>query len=89
MVLVAILVFVNVANLCFGQQNHAKLKNIIVMISDGCGYNHVEAASLYQYGKRSAQIYESFPVKYVSVAYLNIGWGKMGGSIFMHMPPAP
>ena len=39
-------------------------KNIILMISDGCGYNHIDAASLYQYGKTGAQVYERFPVKY-------------------------
>jgi alkaline phosphatase len=38
-------------------------KNIIVMISDGCGYNHVDAASLYQYGRTGSQVYERFPVK--------------------------
>ncbi len=39
-----------------------KVKNVILMISDGCGYNHIDAASLYQYGKTGAQIYEGFPV---------------------------
>jgi len=24
------------------------IKNIIIMITDGCGYNHIDAASLYQ-----------------------------------------
>ncbi|MCK9181626.1 MAG: alkaline phosphatase [Fibrobacteraceae bacterium] len=38
-------------------------KNVILMISDGCGYNQIEAANLYQTGRRVAQIYESFPVK--------------------------
>ena len=26
-------------------------KNVILFISDGCGFNHVDAASYYQYGK--------------------------------------
>jgi alkaline phosphatase len=39
-------------------------KNIIVFIADGCGYNQVEAASLYQYGQSGKQIYEQFPVIY-------------------------
>jgi alkaline phosphatase len=39
------------------------VKNIIVMISDGCGYNHIDAASLYQYGEKGAQIYEGFPIR--------------------------
>ncbi|MBN2425935.1 MAG: alkaline phosphatase [Calditrichaceae bacterium] len=41
-----------------------KPKNIIFMISDGCGYNHVDAASLYQHGQTGVQIYEQFPVVY-------------------------
>jgi alkaline phosphatase len=38
-------------------------KNLIVLISDGCGYNHVDAASLYQYGMTGVQVYEQFPVR--------------------------
>jgi alkaline phosphatase len=44
-------------------------KNIIIMISDGCGYNHIDAASLYQYGKTGVQPYENFPVKYGMSTY--------------------
>jgi alkaline phosphatase len=32
-------------------------KNIIVMISDGWGFNHLESASYYEYGKDARQIY--------------------------------
>ncbi len=39
------------------------LKNIIIMISDGCGYNQIDAASLYQYGRTGVQPYENFPVR--------------------------
>lgn len=39
-------------------------KNIIFMISDGCGYNHIDAASIFQYGEIAGQIYEQFPVRY-------------------------
>ncbi len=38
-------------------------KNIIVLISDGCGYNHMDAASLYQSGRTGVQVYEHFPVQ--------------------------
>ncbi len=41
----------------------SKPKNVILFISDGCGFNHVDAASYYQYGKTGEQIYEKFPVK--------------------------
>ncbi|MBN1270960.1 MAG: alkaline phosphatase [Candidatus Aminicenantes bacterium] len=37
--------------------------NIILMISDGCGYNCFNAASLYQYGRTGMQVYDSFPVQ--------------------------
>jgi len=35
-------------------------KNVIIMIGDGMGFNHVEAASLYQYGHYKGQIYWTF-----------------------------
>jgi alkaline phosphatase len=35
-------------------------KNIIVMISDGCGYNHIAAASIYQYGNSQSPLYARF-----------------------------
>ena len=38
-------------------------QNIILMIADGCGFNHVDAASLYQHGKVGDQVYEKFPVQ--------------------------
>ncbi|MBC8873355.1 MAG: alkaline phosphatase [Planctomycetes bacterium] len=38
-------------------------KNVILMISDGCGYNHVDAASLFEHGKTGVQVYESFPFR--------------------------
>jgi len=36
---------------------------VIIMISDGMGYNHREAASLYASGSSDSQIYASFPVQ--------------------------
>jgi len=44
-------------------------KNIIIMISDGAGFNHVDAASLYQYGETGRQVYEDFPVKLAMSTY--------------------
>jgi alkaline phosphatase len=38
--------------------------NIILMISDGCGYNCFDLASLYEYGRTKTQIYDSFPVRF-------------------------
>ncbi len=33
-------------------------KNIIYLVSDGMGYNHVDATSYYQYGESGTQVYE-------------------------------
>lgn len=38
-------------------------RNIILMISDGCGFNHVDAASYYEHGRTGVQVYEHFPVR--------------------------
>lgn len=38
--------------------------NIILMISDGCGYNCFDLASLYQHGRTGEQVYDSFPVRF-------------------------
>jgi alkaline phosphatase len=38
--------------------------NIILMITDGCGYNCFDLASYYQHGRTGAQIYDSFPVQF-------------------------
>ena len=58
-----------------------KPKNIILFISDGCGFNHVSAADLYQYGKTASQPYEKFPVMLAMSTYMaggsydpNLAW---------------
>jgi len=38
-------------------------KNVILMISDGCGYSQIEATNYYTVGRTNAQVYEHFPVK--------------------------
>lgn len=60
-------------------------KNVIIMISDGCGYNHIQATDLYQYGEFNSQSYEKFPVKYFVSTYP--GMADIGDSIFYQ--PAP
>ncbi len=45
-------------------------KNIIIMISDGWGFNHLEAASFYEYGKDARQIYNRFPFNYAISTYM-------------------
>lgn len=49
-------------------------KNVIVLIADGCGFNHVDAASLYQFGVTGRQVYERFPVR------LGMSTYSVGGS---------
>jgi len=44
-------------------RKHPRPLNIILMISDGCGYNCFDLASLYQHGRSGAQVYDSFPVR--------------------------
>ena len=48
-------------------------KNVILFISDGCGFNHVDATSYYQYGKTGEQVYEKFPVKLAVSTYHSEG----------------
>jgi alkaline phosphatase len=44
-------------------------KNVILLISDGMGYNHVDAASLYEHGATGSQVYETFPYQYGMSTY--------------------
>lgn len=43
--------------------NNLKAKNVIVMISDGWGYNQIAATDYYQNGYVDSQIYHQFPYK--------------------------
>ena len=45
-------------------------KNIIVMISDGWAFNHLEAVSYYEYGKDARQIYNRFPFQFAISTYM-------------------
>ena len=44
-------------------------KNIIIMISDGWGYNQLQAVSYYEYGKDARQIYNRFPFQFAMSTY--------------------
>ncbi len=49
-------------------------KNIILMISDGAGFNIFNCANYYQYGRLGQQVYDGFPVKLAATTYmLNAG----------------
>jgi len=62
-------------------------KNVIVMISDGCGYNHVDAASLVEHGKTGVQVYESFPFNAAMSTYA-YNKGVLGGLTLGQYDPA-
>lgn len=51
-------------------------KNIIVMISDGMGYNHAQATSFYRFGKAERQVYQRFPFRFAMSTFP--GSDKMG-----------
>jgi len=57
-------------------------KNIIVMISDGWAFNHLEAVSYYEYGKDARQIYNRFPFQFAISTYMadttETGYGYCG-----------
>jgi len=55
--------------LLFSTLVFAEPKNVILMISDGCGYNQVNAASIYLFGETGQHVFESFPVKYAMSTY--------------------
>jgi alkaline phosphatase len=45
------------------------VKNIILMIGDGMGYNHVQAGSFFLYGQPDGQPYHAFPVRVAMSTY--------------------
>lgn len=45
-------------------------KNVIVMIADGWGYNHVDAASYFEYGRPDRQLFNRFPVELAMSTYM-------------------
>jgi len=69
--LLLVIAFVLGSGAVFGKSAGSEAKNVILMISDGCGYNHVDAATIYQYGKTGVQSYEQFPVKLAMATYLD------------------
>ena len=61
--------------LSFPASTIAAPKNVVIFISDGCGFFHVDAASMYQYGETGRQVYEQFPVKLAMSTYSADGHG--------------
>jgi len=46
-----------------------RIKNVIVMISDGMGYNQMLAGDYFQYGATGEQVYQQFPVRTAMSTY--------------------
>jgi alkaline phosphatase len=51
------------------QAPQPKVKNVIVMISDGMGYNQMLAGDYFQYGATGVQQYQKFPVRAAMSTY--------------------
>lgn len=55
-------------------------KNIIIFIADGCGYSHITAAELYQFGEVEKAINQHFSVKVAMATFPNWQSSKNGSS---------
>lgn len=45
------------------------IKNVIIMISDGCGANQIMATDYFTNGQAGTQVYQAFPVRYYVSTY--------------------
>ena len=50
-----------------------RIKNVIVMISDGMGYNQMLAGDYFQYGATGKQVYQHFPLRVAMSTYSAYG----------------
>ena len=55
-------------------------KNVIFMISDGWGYNHILATNYWHTGEANVQSYESFPIYTAMATYM--GYKEDGNDVF-------
>ena len=65
---------INIVPVCIaisfaGENTQRPPKNIIIMIADGCGYNHLEAAGCYQYAGTDPEPCRKFPVRCAMSTY--------------------
>lgn len=58
-----------ILSIAFSVQAQQAPKNIILLISDGWGYNHITATNYYEYGMDKVQVYEGFPLKSAMSTY--------------------
>ena len=67
------------------------VKHVIVMISDGCGFNPVEASSFYRFGKPDGWVYQQFPVK-LAMSHFPLGGSydpALAWSDFLYVKKGP
>ena len=67
-IVICIIVSLSFIGPAFGETPVAK--NIILMISDGAGFNAFHSASYYQHGELGQQPYDSFPVQLACTTYM-------------------
>jgi len=76
MVLIGV-TFIFSTSVLSGKYNKKKKRkspqNVIILISDGWGYNQIDATSYYQYGQSGMQVYERFPVQLGMSTYMSEG----------------
>lgn len=58
---------------------HARAKNIILLVSDGAGFNCFDATSYYQHGELGRQVYDGWPVRLACTTYMLGRDGEPGG----------
>lgn len=46
-----------------------RARNVILMVADGAGFNHVEASRMFQFGDAGTQVYTQFPYRYAVSTY--------------------
>ena len=68
--LAAVLLMAAVASGCFWMSPEPPTKNVILMISDGAGYNAFHAASYYEHGRLGEQPYDKFPVHFGCTTFM-------------------
>ncbi|MFC1607872.1 alkaline phosphatase [Candidatus Latescibacterota bacterium] len=74
-----LLVFISVGLIFISPASAERpVKNIILFISDGCGYNQIAVTDYYQYGRQRRQVYEKFPVSLPMATFSTSGHGYDG-----------
>lgn len=66
--------------------NTGSIKNVILMISDGCGSNQILATDYYIDGKAGTQIYEQFPTKLSMSTYSHNELGAADDLVSVYDP---